>query len=175
MQSRRQAARWHAAGSSSRSRATVVRSAPTASTSRRPPPARRSPCSACPAPSRRPARPSTCPGYVAQAADAEGRRRRRDLVRVGERRLRDGRLGSRPEVRRQGAHDGRRQRRLSKATGLTLDLTARGMGLRSNRYSMLVKRRRGQVAQCRGAGQVRGQRRRHAACGRPKNFASLAV
>ena len=27
----------------------------------------------------------------------------------------------------------------SKATGLTLDLTARGMGLRSNRYSMLIK------------------------------------
>jgi len=27
----------------------------------------------------------------------------------------------------------------SKATGLTLDLAARGMGLRSNRYSMLVK------------------------------------
>ena len=27
----------------------------------------------------------------------------------------------------------------SKATGLTLDLTSRGMGLRSNRYSMLVK------------------------------------
>jgi len=27
----------------------------------------------------------------------------------------------------------------AKATGLTLDLTARGMGLRSNRYSMLVK------------------------------------
>jgi peroxiredoxin len=25
------------------------------------------------------------------------------------------------------------------ATGLTLDLTARGMGIRSNRYSMLVK------------------------------------
>ena len=28
---------------------------------------------------------------------------------------------------------------VTKATGLTLDLTARGMGLRSNRYSMLVK------------------------------------
>ena len=28
---------------------------------------------------------------------------------------------------------------LAKATGLTLDLTGRGMGLRSNRYSMLVK------------------------------------
>jgi peroxiredoxin len=27
----------------------------------------------------------------------------------------------------------------SKAVGLTLDLTARGMGVRSNRYSMLVK------------------------------------
>jgi peroxiredoxin len=27
----------------------------------------------------------------------------------------------------------------AKAAGLTLDLTARGMGLRSNRYSMLVK------------------------------------
>jgi glutaredoxin/glutathione-dependent peroxiredoxin len=27
----------------------------------------------------------------------------------------------------------------TKATGLTLDLTTRGMGLRSNRYSMLVK------------------------------------
>ena len=27
----------------------------------------------------------------------------------------------------------------TKATGLTLDLTAKGMGLRSNRYSMLVK------------------------------------
>jgi len=26
----------------------------------------------------------------------------------------------------------------TQATGLTLDLTARGMGLRSNRYSMLV-------------------------------------
>ena len=27
----------------------------------------------------------------------------------------------------------------AKAAGLTLDLTARGMGLRSNRYSMLIK------------------------------------
>jgi peroxiredoxin len=27
----------------------------------------------------------------------------------------------------------------TRATGLTLDLTTRGMGLRSNRYSMLVK------------------------------------
>lgn len=27
----------------------------------------------------------------------------------------------------------------AKATGLTLDLTGKGMGLRSNRYSMLIK------------------------------------
>jgi peroxiredoxin len=27
----------------------------------------------------------------------------------------------------------------AQATGLTLDLTAKGMGLRSNRYSMLIK------------------------------------
>ena len=32
-----------------------------------------------------------------------------------------------------------RMRDFAKATGLTLDLTARGMGLRSNRYSMLIK------------------------------------
>ena len=76
------------------------------------PPARRSPIFALPG-----AFTPTCsakhvPGYVEKADDAEGRRRRRDLVRVGQRRLRDGRLGPRPEDRRQGAHDGRRQRRL---------------------------------------------------------------
>ena len=78
------------------------------------------------------------PGYVENADALKAAGRRRDLVRVGQRRVRDGRLGPRPEDRRQGAHDGRRQRRFAKATGLTLDLTARGMGVRSNRYSMLV-------------------------------------
>ena len=102
-------------------------------------PARPSPCSRCPAPSRPPARPSTCPATSQHCDDVEGRGRRRDLVRLRQRRVRDGRLGARPEDRRQGAHAGRRQRRFAKATGLTLDLTARGMGVRSNRYSMLVK------------------------------------
>ncbi len=41
----------------------------------------------------------------------------------------------------------------AKATGLTLDLTARGMGLRSNRYSMLVKDGKVQSLNVEGPGQ----------------------
>ena len=44
-------------------------------------------------------------------------------------------LGTAGKVRMLG--DGSAE--FAKATGLTLDLTVRGMGLRSNRYSMLVK------------------------------------
>ena len=66
----------------------------------RPPRARPSRCSRCPAPSRRPARPSTCPATSQQLRRLQGRRRRRDLVRERQRRLRDGRLGARPEDRR---------------------------------------------------------------------------
>ncbi len=40
----------------------------------------------------------------------------------------------------------------SKAVGLTLDLTARGMGLRSNRYSMLVKNGKVAVLNVEGPG-----------------------
>jgi len=40
----------------------------------------------------------------------------------------------------------------AKATGLTLDLTARGMGLRSNRYSMLVKDGKVQTLNIEGPG-----------------------
>jgi peroxiredoxin len=46
---------------------------------------------------------------------------------------RDQKTGSKVRMLGDGSAD------FSKATGLTLDLTARGMGLRSNRYSMLVK------------------------------------
>ena len=89
------------------------------------------------------------PGLVEKAEALEGRRRRRDLVRVGQRRLRDGRLGPRPEDRRQGAHDGRRQRRLRpRPPGLTLDLTARAAwACARNRYSMLVVNGVGQDAE----------------------------
>ena len=41
----------------------------------------------------------------------------------------------------------------AKATGLTLDLTARGLGLRSNRYSMLVKDGKVQTLNIEGPGQ----------------------
>jgi peroxiredoxin len=46
---------------------------------------------------------------------------------------RDQKTGSKVRMLADGSAD------FTKATGLTLDLSARGMGLRSNRYSMLVK------------------------------------
>ena len=46
---------------------------------------------------------------------------------------RDQKSGSKVRMLADGSAD------FTKATGLTLDLTARGMGLRSNRYSMLIK------------------------------------
>ena len=46
---------------------------------------------------------------------------------------RDQKTGSKVRMLADGSAD------FAKATGLTLDLTSRGMGLRSNRYSMLVK------------------------------------
>ena len=46
---------------------------------------------------------------------------------------RDQKTGSKVRMLADGSAD------FSKAVGLTLDLTARGMGVRSNRYSMLVK------------------------------------
>jgi peroxiredoxin len=45
---------------------------------------------------------------------------------------RDQKTGSKVRMMADGSAD------FTKATGLTLDLSARGMGLRSNRYSMLV-------------------------------------
>ena len=49
----------------------------------------------------------------------------------------------------------------TKALGLEMDLTARGMGVRSQRYSMLVDNGVVKADQRREAGQVRGERRRH--------------
>ena len=46
---------------------------------------------------------------------------------------RDQKTGAKVRMLADGSAD------FTKATGLTLDLTTRGMGLRSNRYSMLVK------------------------------------
>ncbi|MGI9132515.1 MAG: peroxiredoxin [Rhodoferax sp.] len=46
---------------------------------------------------------------------------------------RDQKTGGKVRMMADGSAD------FAKATGLTLDLTSRGMGLRSNRYSMLVK------------------------------------
>lgn len=46
---------------------------------------------------------------------------------------RDQNIGNKVRMLADGSAD------FAKATGLTLDLTARGMGLRSNRYSMLIR------------------------------------
>jgi peroxiredoxin len=51
----------------------------------------------------------------------------------------------------------------AKAVGLTLDLTSRGMGVRSNRYSMLVVDGVVKSLNVEGPRQVRGQRCRHSA------------
>jgi glutaredoxin/glutathione-dependent peroxiredoxin len=57
---------------------------------------------------------------------------------------RDQKVGSKVRMLADGSAD------FAKATGLTLDLTERGMGLRSNRYSMLIKD--GKVAQLNNEG-----------------------
>ena len=79
------------------------------------------------------------PGYVANYDKLKAKGVDDDRLHVGQRRVRDGRMGARSERRRQGPDAGRRQRRLTrKALGLELDLTARGMGVRCQRFSMLV-------------------------------------
>ena len=60
----------------------------------------------------------------------------------------------------------------TKALGLEMDLTARGMGVRSQRYSMLVDNGVVKALNVEAAGEVRGQRRRHhaeAAVGRTRS------
>jgi peroxiredoxin len=61
----------------------------------------------------------------------------------------------------------------AQATGLTLDLTARGMGLRSNRYSMLVVDGVVKSLNVEAPGQVRGERRRHDAQAKPSRSEGL--
>ena len=79
------------------------------------------------------------PGYVAKAADLKAAGVDEIwCVSVNDAFVmgawgRDQKSGGKVRMMADGSAD------FAKATGLTLDLTARGMGLRSNRYSMLVK------------------------------------
>ena len=50
------------------------------------------------------------PGFVREGGGHQGEGRRRDRLHVGQRCLRDGRLGRQPEGARQGADGGGRQR-----------------------------------------------------------------
>ena len=74
----------------------------------------------------------------AEQRRAEEERRERDLVRGDQRRLRHGALGPRPEGARQVRFLGDGSGAWTKALGLELDLNARGMGTRMQRFSMLV-------------------------------------
>ena len=103
------------------------------------------------------------PGYVRALRRLQGRRRGRDLVRERQRRLRDGRLGARPEDRRQGAHAGRRQRRFRQGHRPDAGPDRPRHGRAQQPLFDAGEGRQGRVAQRRGAGQVRSQRRRHAA------------
>ncbi len=137
----------------------AARSAPTASTSPRPRPARRSRSSRCPAPTRRPARPSMCRAIVEKADELKAAGVDEIwCVSVNDAFVmgawgRDQKTAGKVRMMADGSAD------FAKATGLTLDLTARGMGLRSQPLLDAGRRRRGQDAECRRPGQVRGQRR----------------
>jgi peroxiredoxin len=72
------------------------------------------------------------PGYVAAGVDEIWCVSVNDAFVMGAW-ARDQNTGTKVRMLADGSAD------FAKATGLTLDLTARGMGLRSNRYSMLVK------------------------------------
>ena len=79
------------------------------------------------------------PGYVANHDALKAKKRRRDLVRLGQRRLRDGGLG--PRRRRRSARcacSATARPSFTKKLGLEVDLTAAGMGVRMRRFSMLV-------------------------------------
>ena len=80
------------------------------------------------------------PGYVDKASRPQGQGHRHDRLRRGQRRVRDGRLGQGPELRRQDHDAGRRQRRVH-ARGRARAGRAQepGLGVRSQRYSMLVE------------------------------------
>ena len=69
---------------------------------------------------------------------AQGEGRRRGHLHVGQRRVRHGRVGTRSEERGKVRMMGDGSAEYTKALGLELDLNARGMGTRCQRFSMLV-------------------------------------
>ena len=102
------------------------------------------------------------PSFVQNAAGPEGQRRGHHRGHRGERRIGPGCLEKGDQRGRQSTSLPTASADFAKAIDLTLDLTGNGMGTRSKRYSMLVDDGVVKTAQCRGAGQVRGLRRRQA-------------
>ncbi len=83
-------------------------------------------------------RPQSSAGLREERRRHQGEGRRHHRGHRRERRVRDERV---EEVGRgrQGRVSRRRRRGLAKAIGLTIDLTERGLGVRSQRYSMVVE------------------------------------
>ena len=102
------------------------------------------------------------PGYVEQAEKIKAKGVGRDRVRVGERRVRDGLVGQGPATsatRSRMLADGNAEFTQARS-GLEIDGSGFGMGLRSPALLGARRGRRRQEAARRGARQVRGQQGR---------------
>ncbi len=78
------------------------------------------------------------PGYVAHYNDFKAKGVDDIVCHVGQRRVRDGRMGEGSAHRRQGAHDGRRQRHVHQSARARSRISP-GMGVRSRRFSALIE------------------------------------
>ncbi|CAA9411741.1 MAG: Peroxiredoxin, partial [uncultured Ramlibacter sp.] len=107
-------------------------------------------------------------GLRAEVRRAQEGRRRRDLVRERQRCVRHGCLGARPEDQRQGAHDGRRQRRIRQGHRPHAGPHWPRHGAAQHALFHAGQERQGGEPERRGARQVRGERRRHAAGAGPR-------
>src|SRR5260221_607041 len=117
----------------------------------------------------------TRPELRQELQPAQGEKSRRDLVRRDERRVRDGRLGPRPESGRQDPHARRRQRRMDQETRPHARPHRAQHGHALAALLDAGRERRGEEIERRGAGEIRSERRRGDAHAAVKPRALLAA